>query len=128
MRGALLPGWLWLLPAVLAAGGPPAPRAADMLFLRYKNDAPFGQCFAYRLDSYARAGTAARAAALWAAGRARPQPAGQDVLQAGFTQDRLWPRATVVNTLPQRARFVWRCAKASPPAPLPGGSRWPNSP
>ncbi len=29
------------------------------------------------------------------------------VFQAGFTSSRLWLRATVVNTLPQRTRFVW---------------------
>ncbi len=106
MRGALLLGWLWLLPAGLVAGGAPPPAVADTLFLRADNPGPWAHYFAYCLDPCTQDGTGGRAAALWTAGRFRPVPPGR-VLQAGFTQDRLWLRATVVNTLPQRTRFVW---------------------
>ena len=59
----------------------------------------------YYLDPSSRPGTGAGAAALWAGTRFRPS--GTRVFQAGFTQDRLWLRAVVVNTLNRRARFVW---------------------
>lgn len=106
MRGALLLAWLWLLPAVLAVGGVPPQAAVDTLFLRADNPGPWAHYFAYCLDPSAEPGTGERAVALWAAGRFGPVPPGR-VLQVGFTQDRLWLRATVVNTLPQRTRFVW---------------------
>jgi len=59
----------------------------------------------YYLDSSNRPGTGAGVAALWTGTRFRPF--GTRVFQAGFTQDRLWLRAVVVNTLNRRARFVW---------------------
>jgi signal transduction histidine kinase len=79
---------------------------ADTLFLHDVNPGPWARYFSYCLDPHNQSGSGARAAELWAAGRFRLVPPGR-VLQAGFTQDRLWLRATVVNTLPQRTRFVW---------------------
>jgi len=104
MRTFLLIGWAWLLAASTALASPAVP--ADTLYLKYVNSGPWAPYFSYCLDPYAQPGTGRRAADLWAAGRFRPVPPGR-VLQAGYTQDRLWLRATVVNTLPQRTRFVW---------------------
>ncbi|UOQ79347.1 ATP-binding protein [Hymenobacter sp. 5414T-23] len=59
----------------------------------------------YCLESSVHPGSGAGVAALWAGGRF--QPVGRRVFQAGFTQDRLWLRAVVVNSLSRRARFVW---------------------
>lgn len=78
----------------------------DTLRLEASNAGPWARYFSYCRDPVAQPGTGARAAALWAAGRFQPVPPGR-VLQVGFTQDRVWLRATVVNTLPQRTRFVW---------------------
>ncbi|MFD2783979.1 sensor histidine kinase [Hymenobacter rubripertinctus] len=85
-----------------------AARAArpDTLRLLASNDGPFHPYLAYCFDSTTQPATGARAARLWQLGRFRPLPAGR-VFQAGFTHDRLWLRAVVVNTLPQRTRFVW---------------------
>ena len=88
----------------------PAP-VADTLRLELVNEGPWNRYFAYCLDPCARPTTGQRAAALWAAGRFRGVPAGR-VLQTGFTQDRVWLRATVLNTLPQRTRFVWSVYEA----------------
>ena len=107
MRYALLLGWLWLLPLGAAlARLPTPPPAADTLRLQARNDGPWLPYFTYCFDPGAQPVHGGRAAALWAAGRFRPLPPGR-VFQAGFTRDRLWLRATVVNTLPQRTRFVW---------------------
>ena len=89
-------------PAARPVAAPPA----DTLFLKAENAGPWGRSLAYCLDPLTEPSTGARAGALAAAGRFRPVPQGQ-VLQTGFTQDRLWLRAVVVNTLPQRTRFVW---------------------
>jgi len=106
MRSYRLLGWLWLvLWASASAARPPAP-PTDTLWLRATNDGPWNHYFAYCLDPSAAQSSGQRAASLWAAGCFRPMPPGR-VLQVGFTQDRLWLRATVVNTLPQRTRFVW---------------------
>ncbi|TPG67102.1 ATP-binding protein [Hymenobacter nivis] len=96
-------GWAGLLAG--PAGAHPGP-PADTLFLKAVNDGPWNHYFAYCLDDCARPNNGAEAAALWAAGRFRGMPPGR-VFQVGYTQDRLWLRATVVNTLPQRTRFVW---------------------
>jgi signal transduction histidine kinase len=79
---------------------------ADTLRLEAVNAGPWNPYLTYCLDPCAQPTTGPRAASLWAAGRFRPVPPGR-VLQLGFTQDRLWLRAVVVNTLPQRTRFVW---------------------
>ena len=103
MHRILLLSWLlWLTSAVAHAAAAPA----DTLRLEYVNSGPWTPYFSYCLDPYANPGTGRRAAALWASGRFRQVPPGR-VLQAGYTPDRLWLRATVVNTLPQRTRFVW---------------------
>lgn len=106
MRFFVLLGWLgcsWLpAQSVAARLGPPA----DTLFLQAVNDGPWNHYFAYCLDACAQPNSGAEAVALWAAGRFRAMPPGR-VFQVGYTQDRLWLRATVVNTLPQRTRFVW---------------------
>ena len=94
---------LLLLPLGGTAVGAPAP---DTLFLQAKNSGPWGHGLAYCLDPLTQPITGAQAAGLWAAGRFQPFRKGQ-VMQSGFTQDRLWLRAVVVNTLPQRTRFVW---------------------
>ena len=90
------------------AAGLPAPGSAapDTLRLEYITPGPWMPYFQQCLDGFAQPGTGARAAALWAAGRFRPVPPGR-IIQAGYTQDRLWLRAVVLNTLPQRTRFVW---------------------
>ncbi len=103
--------YFWLLGWVLVLGlkgvpGRAAPGAADTLFLKASNEGPWNHYFAYCLAPCALNATGSQAAALWAAGRFRAVPPGR-VLQTGFTQDRVWLRATVVNTLPQRTRFVW---------------------
>jgi len=95
--------WLWL---VVSATAGYAAVPADTLFLQQVNSGPWARYFTYCLDDYNRPGTGVRAAQLWATGAYQPVPPGR-VLQVGYTQDRLWLRATVVNTLPQRARFVW---------------------
>jgi signal transduction histidine kinase len=95
--GCLVPRW---------AGARVQAAVADTLRLEAVNYGPWNPYLAYCLDPCAQPSTGLRAASLWAAGRFRPVPPGR-VLQAGFTQDRLWLRATVVNTLPQRTRFVW---------------------
>jgi signal transduction histidine kinase len=59
----------------------------------------------YCLDSSLRPGTGASVTSLWVSGRFRR--VGARVFQAGFTQERLWLRAVVVNSLNRRARFVW---------------------
>lgn len=105
MRYPLLFGWLWLLALGAALARPPTP-PPDTLRLRASNDGPWSHYFAYCFDPGAQPLSGGRAAALWAAGRFRPMPPGR-VFQAGFTRDRLWLRATVVNTLPRRTRFVW---------------------
>ncbi|MGI4742925.1 MAG: 7TMR-DISMED2 domain-containing protein [Janthinobacterium lividum] len=51
------------------------------------------------------------------------------VFQVGFTQDRLWLRTTVLNTLPQRTRFVWSVYEFVDSAALfvqPAGQRLPH--
>ena len=102
----LVAGWLWPGQAGAAPGPAPGPAVADTLRLEYITPGPWIPYFQQCLDAFARPGTGARAAALWEAGRFRRVPPGR-VIQAGFTQDRLWLRAVVVNTLPQRTRFVW---------------------
>ena len=115
-RCFFLLGWTLAL-GLLALPGRAAPAAADTLRLKASNDGPSNRYFAYCLDPCARPPTGQRAAALWAAGRFRNVPPGR-VLQTGFTQDRLWLRATVVNTLPQRTRFVWSVYTATDSAVL----------
>ena len=97
---------LLLLLLALTSRAAPRPAAPDTLFLHAVNDGPWAHYFAFCFDADAQPGTGARAAALAAAGRFRPMPPGR-VFQAGYTPGRLWLRATVVNTLPQRTRFVW---------------------
>ena len=106
MRYPLLVGWLWLLPLGAALARLPTPPPTGTLRLQAVNDGPWLPYFTYCFDPGAQPLGGERAAALWAAGRFRPLPPGR-VFQAGFTRDRLWLRATVVNTLPQRTRFVW---------------------
>ena len=106
MRSFVLLGWLWLGLLPLAAGARPPALAPDTLRLRARNDGPWLPYFTHCFDASARPLGGRRAVALWAAGRFRPLPPGR-VFQAGFTRHRLWLRATVVNTLPQRTRFVW---------------------
>jgi signal transduction histidine kinase len=105
MRYLLLFGWLWLLPLGAALARPPTP-PPDTLRLQASNDGPWSHYFAYCFDPGVHPLSGRRAVALWAAGRFRPMPPGR-VFQAGFTSSRLWLRSTVVNTLPQRTRFVW---------------------
>lgn len=78
----------------------------DTLRLEAVNWGPWNPYLAYCLDPCAQPSTGRWGASLWAEGRFRLVPPGR-VLQVGFTQDRLWLRATVINTLPQRTRFVW---------------------
>ena len=107
MRVALLLGWLWLLPlGATPARLPTPPSGPGTLRLLARNDGPWLPYFTYCFDSEAQPLGGERAAALWAGGRFRRMPPGR-VFQAGLTRDRLWLRATVVNTLPQRTRFVW---------------------
>ncbi|TVT41495.1 hypothetical protein FNT36_08630 [Hymenobacter setariae] len=102
--------WLWIVwlgcivPTVAHASASAAP--SDTLWLEASNAGPWNPYLSYCLDSRSQPNTGQRAATLWAAKRLQPVPPGR-VLQAGFTQDRLWLRAVVVNTLPQRTRFVW---------------------
>jgi signal transduction histidine kinase len=97
--------WLgWLAPGWVGASVPAA--LPDTLRLEAVNSGPWNPYLSYCLDPHSQPSTGVRAANLWAAGHFRPVPPGR-VLQLGFTQDRLWLRAVVVNTLPQRTRFVW---------------------
>ena len=96
----------WCLVLAGIVGGARAAALVDTLRLEAVNSGPWAPYLAYSLDGCHQPGTGPRAAALWAAGRFRAVPQGR-VFQVGFTQDRLWLRATVVNTLPQRTRFVW---------------------
>ena len=90
-----------------AAGPRPVPPApADTLRLEASNSGPWGHYFAYCLAPERQVATGSQATARWAAGQFRPLPPGR-VLQLGFAPGRLWLRATVVNKLPQRTRFVW---------------------
>ena len=86
--------------------GPVRGAVPDTLRLLAMNGGPFYPYLAYCFDPVSQPGNGLRAARLWQLGRFRPVPAGR-VFQGGFTQDRLWLRAVVVNTLPQRTRFVW---------------------
>jgi signal transduction histidine kinase len=104
MRWLWVVWWACLVPRWVEAGVPVA--VADTLCLEAVNSGPWNPYLAYCLDPHSQPSTGQRAASLWAAGNFRPVPPGR-VLQLGFTQDRLWLRATVVNTLPQRTRFVW---------------------
>lgn len=94
---------LALWPADASAAAP----LADTLHLGPKPEGPWRRYFAYSFDAHAQPGSGARGLALWEAGRFRGMGRTKGVFQAAFTQDRLWVRATVVNTLPQRTRFVW---------------------
>ncbi len=107
MRYVLLFSWLWLLPLGAVRAGGPVGALTDTLHLNYDDSGLFGRYFAYCFDPDAQPSTGARALALWQAGRFRPLPRANGVLQGGYSQDRLWLRAVVVNTLPQRTRFVW---------------------
>lgn len=115
----MVPGW---------AGARVPAAVADTLRLEAVNSGPWHPYLAYCLDPCAQPSTGRRAANLWATGRFRAVPPGR-VLQAGFTQDRLWLRATVVNTLPQRTRFVWSVYEFVDSAALfvqPGGRGLPR--
>ena len=79
----------------------------DTLHLNYADSGPFGHYFTYCFDAVEQARTGSRALVLWEAGCFRPMLRSDGVLQGGHRQDRLWLRATVVNTLPQRTHFVW---------------------
>jgi len=95
--------------AARAALATPVATPPDTLFLKLSNNPPFAHYFAWCLDAPANSGSGARAATLATGGRFRPLTAngGGEVLQTGYTQDRLWLRAVVVNTLPGRTHFVW---------------------
>jgi hypothetical protein len=98
--------WLGCLAPRWVEGRSWAVVPTDTLRLEAVNYGPWHPYLSYCLDPCAQPSNGQRATSLWAAGRFRPVPPGR-VLQVGFTQDRLWLRATVVNTLPQRTRFVW---------------------
>ncbi|MGI4884755.1 MAG: sensor histidine kinase [Janthinobacterium lividum] len=102
----MLLGWLGCSGLLAGPAGARPGAPADTLFLHATNDGPWNHYFAYCLAPRAQPNGGAEAARLWAAGRFRALPPGR-VFQVGYTQDRLWLRATVVNTLPQRTRFVW---------------------
>jgi signal transduction histidine kinase len=128
MRYFLLLSSLWLMSMRAALGGAPVSVPADTLFLTYVNSGPWAHYFAYCLDSYDQPGSGGRAETLWKTHQFRPMPRGR-VLQAGYTHDRLWLRATVVNTLPQRTRFVWSLYEFVDSAALfvqPGGRGLPR--
>ena len=79
----------------------------DTLHLNYDDSGPFGHYFTYCFDPIEQGKTGRRAEALWEGGHFQPMPRADGVLQGGHRSDRLWLRATVVNTLPQRTHFVW---------------------
>ena len=102
--------YFWLLGWALVLGLKVAPSraaGADTLRLSYKDSGLFGRYFTACFDAPSEAPGGQRAVALWEAGRFRPQLSPFGVLQGGYRQERLWLRATVVNALPQRTRFVW---------------------
>ncbi len=105
MHYFLLLGWA----LVLGLKGVPAwaaPGGGDTLFLKASNEGPWNHYFAYWRDLGTLAATGSEAARAWARGRFRRVPPGK-VLQLGYTQTRVWLRATLVNTLPRRTRCVW---------------------
>ena len=106
VTGLLVRVWLLLLLAGRVGAAPP-PARTDTLRLNYQDSGLFGRYFAYCFDSLTRPTAGRRAQALWQAGAFRPVPLANGVLQGGFRQDRLWLRVVVVNTMPERAHFVW---------------------
>lgn len=93
--------------ALPTAWGEPVVPRQDTLHLNYADSGPFGHYFTYCFDPIEQAKTGSRAVVLWEGGHFRPMPRADGVLQGGHRPDRLWLRATVVNTLPQRTHFVW---------------------
>ena len=121
--GRLLVLWLGVLLARPSFGTVP-----DTLRLQTINSGPWSPYLSYCLDPCRQPATGERAAALWGRGRFRPVPAGR-VFQVGYTQDRVWLRVNVLNTLPRRTRFVWSLYSFADSAALfvqPGGQGQPH--
>lgn len=107
MLRTLLLFWFGLSIVQTANGSlPKLPPPPDTLFLRDTTALLRSPALQYYLDANPNPGTGARAAYLWAGGYFRPAGPVR-VFQAGFTQDRLWLRAVVQNSLDHRTRFVW---------------------
>ncbi|MDO7884228.1 ATP-binding protein [Hymenobacter cheonanensis] len=106
MSRILLACWLCLALLPTAGLSQPKPLLPDTLFLRDTTALLPSPALTYYLDPDPGPGSGPGVAALWAAGKFRPMGPAR-VFQAGFTQDRLWLRAVVANTLAQRTRFVW---------------------
>lgn len=106
MRYLLLVCWCLAGACSVAAQTRAAPGSPDTLRLQASNSGPWARYFAYCFVPIGQPATGPHAVALAQAGRFQLLPEGR-VFQAGYTRDRLWLRAVVVNTLPQRTRFVW---------------------
>ena len=85
-----------------AWAGPPAPT----LLLRASNDVHLSETYRYCTTSFAAPPTPAYADSLWRTGQFRAGP-WHRTLNLGFAHQRLWLRLAVVNTLPERTRFLW---------------------
>lgn len=78
----------------------------DTLFLQQSNDVHLSETYRYYTGPLASPARPSHADSLWQAGRFRLPP-WRKPLSLGFCHERLWLRLVVVNTLPDRARFVW---------------------
>ena len=121
---------IWLTLLVPPANGTPSKQLLPPDTLRLRDTAAVLRTPAlqYYLDSSPHPGTGTGVAALWAGGLFRPVGPVR-VFQAGFTQDRLWLRAVVENSLNRRARFVWSLYSFVDSATLfmqPGGQGFPR--
>lgn len=88
------------------AGPLPPPKLADTLYLHESNGAHLSETYRYYTEPFSAPLTPAHADSLFRAGAFRAGP-WHRTLNLGFGHQRLWLHLTVVNTLPQRTRFLW---------------------
>ncbi|MBO0357239.1 hypothetical protein J0X19_04730 [Hymenobacter sp. BT186] len=79
---------------------------ADTLYLQQSNGAHLSETYRYCATPFSAPATPRYADSLWQAGQFQPGPWHQ-TLNLGFAHRRVWLRLVVVNTLPERTRFLW---------------------
>ncbi len=102
----LLLGCKLLMPSVVKAAPNLPPKLADTLYLRESNGAHLSETYRYYTEPFSAPATPAHADSMFRSGAFSAGP-WHRTLNLGFAHQRLWLRLAVVNTLPQRTRFIW---------------------
>ncbi|MBC6607886.1 hypothetical protein H8B13_13750 [Hymenobacter sp. BT188] len=97
---------LVLIPTATKADPNLPPKLSDTLYLRESNGIHLSETYRYTTESFSAPPTPAHADSLFRAGAFTAGP-WHRTLNLGFVHQRLWLRLAVVNTLPQRTRFIW---------------------